>query len=37
MTSPTQAAGGLWIKYDPVNHMLYTSNNLTGFWSLKTQ
>ena len=37
MTSPTQAAGGLWIKYDPVNHMLYTSNNLTGFWRLKTQ
>ena len=37
MTSPAQAAGGLWIKYDPVNHMLYTSNNLTGFWSLKTQ
>jgi hypothetical protein len=37
MTSPTQAAGGLWIKYDPVNHMLYTSNNLTGFWRLRTQ
>jgi hypothetical protein len=36
-TSPAQAAGGLWIKYDPVNHMLYTSNNLTGFWRLKTQ
>jgi hypothetical protein len=37
MTSPAQAAGGLWIKFDSVNHILYTSNNLGGLWRTKTQ
>lgn len=37
MNGPTQAAGGLWIKYDPVNRVLYTSNNLSGFWRLQVE
>jgi hypothetical protein len=37
LTSPAQSAGGLWIKYDPSNHLLYTSNNLGGLWRVKTQ